>query len=200
LSRDLQDIEVFSHGDRLRLVVTPIACSWLSFSVPAMGSVILSDLNLQRMDLQIVSDFPEVFREFRGKQFSLLLRGNRDGLGGPDFHNRCHRHANTRTVILDTDGSIFGGFNSAELESRKWNRKVGDKNNLFKADDNLKSFVFVLKNPINFLIVGGSRRTARPRLVSPLDRGCHPNLDQVIGILIVIHGHCSEPNLSVQYR
>jgi hypothetical protein len=43
-------------------------------------------------------------------------------------------------VILDTDGNIFGGFTPVRWDSGDWH---------FKADDNLKSFVFTLKNPHN---------------------------------------------------
>jgi hypothetical protein len=44
-------------------------------------------------------------------------------------------------VILDTKGTIFGGFTPVEWDSRvsNWN----------KADDSLKSFLFTLKNPHN---------------------------------------------------
>jgi hypothetical protein len=44
-------------------------------------------------------------------------------------------------VILDTKGNIFGGFTPVEWESPKTSK--------FKTDDNLKSFLFTLKNPHN---------------------------------------------------
>jgi hypothetical protein len=50
-------------------------------------------------------------------------------------------------VILDTNGNIFGGFTPVEWESRVWNRKTGDENNCYKADDSQRSFLFTLKNP-----------------------------------------------------
>jgi hypothetical protein len=53
--------------------------------------------------------FPPLFDEFRGKQFVLLWRGSRDGLGARDFRGRCDGHANTLTLILDTGGNVFGG-------------------------------------------------------------------------------------------
>jgi hypothetical protein len=43
----------------------------------------------------IISDFPEIFAQFRGKRFSLLWRGGRDVFGAGDFHGRCDGHANT---------------------------------------------------------------------------------------------------------
>jgi hypothetical protein len=43
------------------------------------------------------------------------------------------------TVILDTDGNIFGGFTPLKWDSSNW-----------KADPSLKSFLFTLKNPHNF--------------------------------------------------
>jgi hypothetical protein len=93
-------------------------------------------------DSRIISGFPEIFAEFREKQFSLLWRGSRDGFKAQEFHRRCDGHANTLTVILDTKGNIFGGFTPVEWESRT-------KSPYEKADDTLKSFVFTLKNPHN---------------------------------------------------
>jgi hypothetical protein len=97
----------------------------------------------------IMLDIPEILADFQGKRFSLLWRGSRDGFGASEFHGRCDGHANTLTVILDTNGNIFGGFTPVKWESRVWNRKYGDQDNRPKADDSLKSFVFTLKNPHN---------------------------------------------------
>jgi hypothetical protein len=88
----------------------------------------------------IVSEFPALFAEFRGKRFTLLWRGSRDGFGARDFHGRCDGHANTLTFIEDTAGNIFGGFTPVE-----W-----DSSGTYKADPSLKSFVFTLKSPHNF--------------------------------------------------
>jgi hypothetical protein len=99
------------------------------------------------MDSAIISDFPEIFTEFRGKHFQLLWRGSRDGFGASDFHGRCDGHANTLTVILATNGSIFGGFTPAAWDSRKPTDQL--QTNCFTADDSLKSFLFTLKNPHN---------------------------------------------------
>jgi hypothetical protein len=87
----------------------------------------------------IVPHFPELFEEFKKKQFTLLWRGSRDGFGAGDFHGRCDGHPNTLTVILDTEGNIFGGFTPVE-----WELESGHK-----ADPSLKSFIFTLKNPHN---------------------------------------------------
>jgi hypothetical protein len=92
---------------------------------------------------------PEIFAEFRKKHFDLLWRGSRDGFKPQEFHGRCDGHANTLTVILDTEGNIFGGFTPVKWQSRVWNGEVGNENNCLKADHNLKSFVFTLKNPHN---------------------------------------------------
>jgi hypothetical protein len=100
-------------------------------------------------DSQIISEFPEIFAEFRKKQFSLLWRGSRDGFKAKDFHDRCDGHANTLTVILDTKGNIFGGFTPVEWESRVWNGRFGNNSNCLKVDDTLESFLFTLKNPQN---------------------------------------------------
>jgi hypothetical protein len=46
-------------------------------------------------------------------------------------------------VILDTNGNIFGGFTPVAWESRAVRPFA-------KADDNMKSFLFTLRNPHNF--------------------------------------------------
>jgi hypothetical protein len=92
-----------------------------------------------RLDSRIISDFPEILAEFRGRTFSLLWRGSRDGFEASQFHSRCDGHPNTLTLILDTERNIFGGFTPVEWES-------GD---CWKGDANLRSFVFTLKNPHN---------------------------------------------------
>jgi hypothetical protein len=101
-------------------------------------------------DSRIISDFPEIFAEFREKKFSVLWRGSRDGFGASEFHGRCDGHENTLTLVFDTNGNIFGGFTPLKWESRVWNGKIQDESNVFKADDSQKSFVFTLKNPHNF--------------------------------------------------
>jgi hypothetical protein len=103
--------------------------------IPAIGS-------------KIISYFPAIFAEFRRKRFSLLWRGGRDGFGARDFHNRCDGHANTLTLIEDTNGNIFGGFTPVKWESSKthW---FGDDTPFIKSDTSLKSFLFTLNNPHN---------------------------------------------------
>jgi hypothetical protein len=91
------------------------------------------------LDSVIISDFPAIFAEFRGKRFQNLWRRGRDGFGARDFDGRCDGHANTLTVILDTDGNISGGFTPVE-----WDSSSGTK-----ADDSQKSFLFTLQNPHN---------------------------------------------------
>jgi hypothetical protein len=91
------------------------------------------------IESQIISDFPEIFPEFQGQAFSLLWRGSSDGFTAKDFHRRCDGHANTLTVILDTQRNIFGGFTPLEWE-------MAGIMPVSKADDSLKSFLFTLKN------------------------------------------------------
>jgi hypothetical protein len=97
----------------------------------------------------IVSEFPEIFTEFKEKDFTLLYRGSRDGFDAYGFHDRCDGHANTLTVILDTNGNSFAGFTPVEWESRGWNGKGGNEDSCLEADPSLKSFLFTLKNPHN---------------------------------------------------
>jgi hypothetical protein len=98
---------------------------------------------------RIISVFPETFAEFRGKRFWLQWRGSSKGFKAQEFHRLCDRHTNTLTVILDTEGNIFGGFTPVKWESRVHSGNTGDEDNRWKADDNLKSFLFTLKNPHN---------------------------------------------------
>jgi hypothetical protein len=87
----------------------------------------------------IVRGFPEVFAEFSAMQFALLWRGGRDGFGAREFHGRCDGHGNTLTVVLDTKGSIFGGFTPI-----KWDSAGG-----CRADPTLRTFLFTIRNPHN---------------------------------------------------
>jgi hypothetical protein len=101
-----------------------------------------------RLDSRVVSDFPPLYDEFRGKRFALMWRGSRDGFGARDFHGRCDGRANTLTLILDTGGNVFGGFTPLEWESREWTGDDVDKDNSrFKRDGSVKSFIFTLRNP-----------------------------------------------------
>jgi hypothetical protein len=85
----------------------------------------------------IVSEFPPLFDEFRMKRWPLLWRGNRDGFTAEEFHRRCDGQANTLTLILDTDGNVFGGFTPVA-----WENSGGGK-----TDHSMHSFLFTLKNP-----------------------------------------------------
>jgi hypothetical protein len=109
--------------------------------LPGTGTWRNLGLAPRKLESRAFWDFPAVFDEFREKQFTLLWRGSRDGFGAFDFHSRCDGHPNTLTVILETDGNIFGGFTPVEWESSA----VGT----WKADPSLKSFLFTLQNPHN---------------------------------------------------
>jgi hypothetical protein len=85
----------------------------------------------------ILSEFPPLFEEFRMKRWLLLWRGSRDGFTAEEFHDRCDGHTNTLTLILDTDGNVFGGFTPVEWES----------DSCWKSDSSLRSFLFTLRNP-----------------------------------------------------
>jgi hypothetical protein len=99
----------------------------------------MADAIIRKLESQVFRDFPAIFDEFQEKQFPLLWRGSRDGFKVKQFHRRCDGHPNTLTVILDTNGNIFGGFTPVEWDSTSGN----------KADPSLKSFLFTLKNPHN---------------------------------------------------
>jgi hypothetical protein len=140
-----------------------------------------------RFDSLIVSEFPEIFAEFSGKRFSLLWRGSRDGFGADDFHSRCNGHANTLTVILDTDGNVFGGFTPLEWESREWNRGYGNEDSRCKADGSLRSFLFTLKNPHNIPV----RRFALQAGEKGLAIDCGSRSGPCFGYDIVVSDNCN---------
>jgi hypothetical protein len=88
------------------------------------------------LESQIVSNFPPQFEEFSVQRFALLWRGSRNGFNAKEFHRRCDSRANTLTLILDTNGNIFGGFTPV-----KW-----DSTGSSKCDDSQRSFLFTVKN------------------------------------------------------
>jgi hypothetical protein len=116
-------------------------------------------------DSLIISNIPDIFAEFRGKQFSLLWRGSRDGFGASAFHLRCDGHGNTLTVIFDTNGNIFGGFTPVKWESGKWH---------YKSDDNQKSFLFTLKNPHNITAKRFALKAEKKQTAICCDSDCGP--------------------------
>jgi hypothetical protein len=89
----------------------------------------------------IVPDFPKLFEGFKPRKFALLWRGSRDGFKAKQFHRHCDGHPNTLTVILDTNGNIFGAFTPIAWESSTFGK--------YKTDPSLTSFLFTLKNPHN---------------------------------------------------
>jgi hypothetical protein len=123
----------------------------MDFEIPPesvwQNSVELIPHPLDVFDSEIIWDFPEIFTEFRRKQFSLLWRGSRDGFKAEEFHSRCNSYRNTLTVILDTKGNIFGGFTRQKWESPVLNWRQKTEKDFLKTDHSLKSFLFTLKNP-----------------------------------------------------
>jgi hypothetical protein len=99
----------------------------------------------------IVPDFPTLLEDFKEKRFTLLWRGSRDGCDPRDFHRHCDKHPNTLTVILDTQGNIFGGFTPVKWKSPRKPFFRDDDGLVSKntADPSLRSFLFTLKNPHN---------------------------------------------------
>jgi hypothetical protein len=152
-------------------------------SVPAptfpAASVPLALPSPSAWNSMIVPDFPKIFKEFKRKKFTLLWRSSRDGFGASDFHSRCNEHANTLTVILDTNGNIFGGLTLVKWESLA--------SNDFKADPSLKSFLFALKNPHN--VPAG--RFAKKATKKHEAGYCNPNGGPCFGDDICIFKDCN---------
>jgi hypothetical protein len=87
---------------------------------------------------------PPLYEEFSTKRWALLWRGSRDGFSATEFHRRCDSRANILTLILDTDGNVFGGFTPVKWEPRMV-AELSD--NCLKGDDSLRRFLLALKNP-----------------------------------------------------
>jgi hypothetical protein len=107
----------------------------LSVKAPSAGGRFF----LPSLDSKIVTECPVIFGRFRAKEFRLLYRGSRDGFGAANFHTRCNGHRHTVTLILSTDGWIFGGYTPVAWNSRGTG----------VADPTRQSFVFTIKNPHN---------------------------------------------------
>jgi predicted nucleic acid-binding Zn-ribbon protein len=125
-----------TEADIARVASEVATVAQLRADITALKGVI-RQLCFGLLDSPFVSEFPPLFEEFRRKCFNLLWRGSRDGFTAKEFHRRCDSHANTLSLILDTDGNVFGGFTSV-----KWENNCGRK-----GDDSLRSFLFILKSP-----------------------------------------------------
>jgi hypothetical protein len=100
-----------------------------------------------RFDSLIISACPEIFEEFRGKRFWLRWRGSRDGFRASEFHLRCDGHGNTLTVVLDTEGNVFGGFTPVTWKLQ--NPETSARPRIPADDGRDRSFLFTVKNPHN---------------------------------------------------
>jgi hypothetical protein len=61
-------------------------------------------------DPAIVSTFPEIFVNFRGRRFSRLLACTPDRLRALGFFPCCIGHVSILTVIVNTKANVFGSF------------------------------------------------------------------------------------------
>jgi hypothetical protein len=105
------------------------------------GSILHCLMYASGWNSSIVLDFPKLFEAFKEKQFTLLWLGSHDAFRALEFHSRYESDPSTLTVLLDTDGNIFGSSTPVMWESSSYRRN--------KADPSQKSFLFTLKNPHN---------------------------------------------------
>jgi hypothetical protein len=108
---------IHNSYDILTFPIFSAICSRLSLSVSPKipnerfmeGLHSIADSSTIRLDSQIVSELPSsIFEQF--KSFSLLYRGSRDGFKASVFHRLCDGQPMTVTIVLTTNGNIFGGF------------------------------------------------------------------------------------------
>jgi hypothetical protein len=88
----------------------------------------------------ILPVFPKILDEFDGQSIRLLYRGSQDGFSSDDFHRCCDNISDTLTIILTTNGSIFGGFSSIAWSS----------SGASKYDSTGRSFMFSIRNPSRY--------------------------------------------------
>jgi hypothetical protein len=88
---------------------------------------------------KILITFPPVLNALKQKQWTVLYRASDHGFKGSNFHSRCDGKSNTITIILTTDGFIFGGFTPIAWDSSA----------SYKADTTGQSFLFSVNNPHN---------------------------------------------------
>jgi hypothetical protein len=133
---------IYNSYDILTFPIFSALCGRLSLSVspkiPNKRFGRMVESSAIPLDSQIVSELPSsIFAQF--KSFLLLYRGSRDGFKASAFHRLCDGQSMTVTIVLTTNGNIFGGFTPIA-----W-RNSG--NNLSDAQG--ESFMFSLKNPSN---------------------------------------------------
>jgi hypothetical protein len=87
----------------------------------------------------ILKVFPSVLRDFRGRKWTLLYRGSRDGFRASNFHGKCDGQSSTVTIILTATGCIFGGFTPIGWHSR----------GSYEDDATKQSFLFRIKDSRN---------------------------------------------------
>jgi hypothetical protein len=104
---------------------------------------IIENLEKVKCNLSVIKSMTPldtaIFNLLEGKRITLLWRGTEHGFSVTEFHERCNNKRNTITIILDTDGNIFGGFTPLPWSSRSESLR----------DDSNKSFLFSVKNPHN---------------------------------------------------
>jgi hypothetical protein len=94
---------------------------------------------LPEIESTIISSVPDFFSVFGGKTLRLLYRGSRDGFDAAPFHSGCDGHPNLISLILSTNGSIFGGYTPVAWSSE------GN----YASDMSRESFLFTIENPHN---------------------------------------------------
>jgi hypothetical protein len=67
----------------------------------------------------MVDEYRRLFQEFHTKRVNLLWRGSTDGFDAAEFRRRRDDRTKTLTLILDTDGTVFGSFTAVKLEAPK---------------------------------------------------------------------------------
>jgi hypothetical protein len=154
--------EIATTPEVLRAEISLLKSACLASICGVFGAFQRSSSTIFSKELSAFWAFPAIFEEFKVQKLTILWLGSRDGFKAEQFHRRCDGHPNTLTVILDTDGNMFGSFTPVVWESRQYDPSVRG-GNLPKADPSLKSFLFTLKNP-SFQSFGRNQKHWRVRI------------------------------------
>jgi hypothetical protein len=65
---------------------------------------------VHQCDSLVFVDFPAIVEDFKQQKCALLCSGSLDGFQAKEIHRRCERDPNTMTIVLNTNGTMFGEF------------------------------------------------------------------------------------------
>jgi len=100
------------------------------------------------------SDFANnIVQWLPNRKFQLLYKASADGFASEDFHKKCDNKGATLTLILSSNGFLFGGYSVLS-----WDSIISYKNHS-------EGFIFTLSNPHNLSPTIYFRNLQNPRSI-----------------------------------